>query len=328
MKKYNIEGGIDFFSELYKSLENEENKFKTEDDNNLCLITNQPLTDKFVKMECGHKFNYVPLFNDLVNHKKKFNNMEGTATHLKNNEIRCPYCRKKTAEVLPYYEDLGLAKVNGVNYIDINNVSESYYNGIYKHKLCEFIKPNIFFNPESKNIIEFYKQGLNIEDCKSIKCNYLGTQLSNYYNHDYNDEKFYCHQHKSIVVKKYKKEISDKIKEVKEQKKQKEKEEKQQAKQKEKEEKQKAKDELKKSVQLAKMNKKQKTKDINVLTDNITTDNVVIGVSDVVITENIQLCTEILKTGPKKGTSCGTKIFENNLCKRHCNLINKNNVNV
>ena len=143
MKKYNIEGGIDFFSELYKSLEDEENKFKTEDDNNLCLITNQTLTDKFVTMECGHKFNYIPLFNDLVNHKKKFNNMEGTATHLKNNEIRCPYCRKKTAEVLPYYEDLGLAKVNGVNYIDVNNVSESHYDGIYK--LCQFIKQDIFW---------------------------------------------------------------------------------------------------------------------------------------------------------------------------------------
>lgn len=319
MKKYNIEGGIDFFSELYKSLEDEENKFKTEDDNNLCLITNQPLTDKFVKMECGHKFNYIPLFNDLVNHKKKFNNMEGTATHLKNNEIRCPYCRKKTAEVLPYYEDLGLAKVNGVNYIDINtnNFSESHYNSIYK--LCQFIKPNIFFNPESKNIKEFYKQGLNIEDCKSIKCNYLGTQLSYYY-HDYNDENFYCHQHKTIVVKKYKKEIADKIKEEKEKIKQKEKEEKQQAKQKEKEEKQKVKDELKKAVKLAKMNKKQKTNDTNVLTDNIITDNVVIGVSDVVITENVVLCTEILKTGPKKGLQCGIKIFQNNLCKRHYNL--------
>ena len=326
MKKYNIEGGIDFFSELYKSLEDEENKFKTEDDNNLCLITNQPLTDKFVKMECGHKFNYIPLFNDLVNHKKKFNNMEGTATHLKNNEIRCPYCRKKTAEVLPYYEDLGLAKVNGVNYIDINttNFSESQYHG---YKLCQFIKPNVFFNPESKNIIEFYKQGLNIEDCKSIKCNYLGTQISNYY-HDYNDENFYCHQHKTIVVKKYKKEIADKIKEEKEKIKQKEKEEKQKAKQKEKEETQKAKDDLKKAVKLAKMNKKQKTNDTNVVTDNIITDNVVIGVSEVIITENIQLCTENLKSGPKKGISCGTKIFQNNLCKRHYNLINKNNVNV
>ena len=253
--------------------------------------------------------------------------MEGTATHLKNNEIRCPYCRKKTAEVLPYYEDLGLAKVNGVNYIDINtnNVLDSYCNGIYK--LCEFIKPNVFFNPESKNIIEYYKQGLNIEDCKSIKCNYLGTQLSNYC-HDYNDEKFYCYQHKIQIIRKYKKEIADKIKEEKEKIKQKEKEEKQKAKQKEKEEKQKAKDDLKKSVKMAKMNKKQKTNDTNVVTDNIVTDNVVIGVSEVIITENIQLCTENLKSGPKKGTSCGTKIFQNNLCKRHYNLINKNNVNV
>ena len=153
----------------------------------------------------------------------------------------------------------------------------------------------------------------------------MGTKLSNYY-YDYNDENFYCHQHKNIVVKKYKKEIADKLKEEKEKIKQKEKEEKQKAKQKEKEEKQKAKDDLKKAVKLAKMNKKQKTNDIN--NGNIVTDNIVIGVSDVVISEDIQLCTEILKTGPKKGTSCGTKIFENNLCKRHYNLINKNNVNV
>jgi hypothetical protein len=268
-------------------------------------------------MECGHKFNYIPLFNDLVNHKKKFNNMEGTATHLKNNEIRCPYCRKKTAEILPYYEDLGLPKVNGVNYIDINmsNVQDSYYEGSI-YKLCQFIKPNVFFNPESKNITEFYKQGLNIEDCKSIKCNYLGSQISSYYN-NYGDENFYCHQHKILVVKKYKKEISDKAKQEKEKIKQIEKEEKQKAKQKEKEEKQKAKDELKKSVQLAKMNKKQKTNDTNVVTDNV-----VIGVSDIVITENIVLCTEILKSGPKKGLQCGTKVFQNNLCKRHYNLHN------
>ena len=43
MKKYKIEGGINFFNELYKSLDIEENEFKTEDDNNLCLITNHPL---------------------------------------------------------------------------------------------------------------------------------------------------------------------------------------------------------------------------------------------------------------------------------------------
>ena len=111
----------------------------------------------------------------------------------------------------------------------------------------------------------------------------------------------------------------DKIKElklkIKQKKKEKEKEEKQKAKQIEKdakqEAKQKAKDELKKAVQLAKLNKKQQTTDI---------DNTIIGVSDVVISENIQLCTEILKSGTKKGLPCGGKLFQNNLCKRHYNL--------
>ena len=45
MTKYNIEGGLDFFTELYKSLDIEEDEFKTEEDNKLCLITNQPLKE-------------------------------------------------------------------------------------------------------------------------------------------------------------------------------------------------------------------------------------------------------------------------------------------
>ena len=71
--KYNIEGGIDFYEELYKSLDVDEDNNKTEDDKNLCLITNKPLCDKFVKMECEHKFNYIPLYLDIKNHKQKFN---------------------------------------------------------------------------------------------------------------------------------------------------------------------------------------------------------------------------------------------------------------
>ena len=62
MKKYNIEGGINFFEELYKSLDDVETINKTEEDDNLCLITYKPLQDKFVKLNCGHKFNYVPLY--------------------------------------------------------------------------------------------------------------------------------------------------------------------------------------------------------------------------------------------------------------------------
>jgi hypothetical protein len=218
MKKYNIEGDIDFFSELYKSLDNEENNCKTEEDDNLCLITNQPLIDKFVKMECNHKFNYLPLFNDLVNHKKKFNNMEGTSTHLKMNEIRCPYCRKKSTGLLPYYEELGLAKITGVNYIDTNynpdNDLDAFYNKCYNH--CEFLAPNVYFNPKSQNIIEFYKPNLNVEDCKFIKCKHMGTQINSHYSNfdiGITDEKYYCWKHKKLVINKYKKDKSDKAKE-------------------------------------------------------------------------------------------------------------------
>ena len=47
-----------------------------------CLITNLPLTDTHFKMQCGHKFNYMPLFLDIKNHKQKFNVMEGSGTKL------------------------------------------------------------------------------------------------------------------------------------------------------------------------------------------------------------------------------------------------------
>ena len=100
MKKYNIEGSIDFFTELYKSLDEEEEN--EQNDDNLCLITNLPLNDNFFKMDCGHKFNYVPLYLDIKNHKQKFNGMEGNSSRLNKNEIRCPYCRNRHKGVLPY----------------------------------------------------------------------------------------------------------------------------------------------------------------------------------------------------------------------------------
>jgi len=328
MKKYNIEGGIDFFSELYKSLDDEENNCKTEEDNNLCLITNQSLTDKFVKMECGHKFNYLPLFNDLVNHKKKFNNMESTSTHLKLNEIRCPYCRKKSTGLLPYYEEFGLAKITGVNYIDINynatNDIDVMHNKNYNH--CQFLTPNVYFNPNSQNIIEFYKPNLNVEDCKFIKCKYMGTPINNDYNIfdiDINDEKYYCWNHKKIVINKYKKDKSDKAKEEAKILKEKEKKLKKETKEKEKEEKQKIKEELKKTIQAAKMNKP-----IKKVENYQVNDNVVIGVSDIITDNEVVLCVEIIKSGSKKGLQCCLKIYENKLCKRHYNLNNKNNDNI
>ena len=84
---YMIEGGMDFYNELYSSLDADE----PDDSVKQCLITGEPLVEHFVTLECNHSFNYVPLFNDIYNNKKKFNAMDSYI--LKCQEIRCPYCR-------------------------------------------------------------------------------------------------------------------------------------------------------------------------------------------------------------------------------------------
>jgi hypothetical protein len=67
-----------------------------EEDNysdNRCLITNSILIEPYIKLECGHTFNYLPIYKDLINHKNKFNNMELSSGVLKIGQIRCPNCR-------------------------------------------------------------------------------------------------------------------------------------------------------------------------------------------------------------------------------------------
>ena len=306
MNKYIIEGGFDFYEELYKSLDVEETNEKTEEDNNLCLITNQPLVENFVQLNCGHKFNYIPLFLDIKNHKQKFNGMEGSSSKLATDEIRCPYCRTKQDGVLPYYEELGFPKINGVNHINpfTNNKS-----GTYVYKKCEFISLNTLYDPSGNNPTEFDNN--NSGNCKFIKCFCSGTTLG-YGFENFEDDKFYCWQHKKEIIKKYKKEIKDKekaqVKKAKDEEKQKAKEEAKKAKDEAKEKAKKEKEEAKKSS---------KKKPI------IETDNVVIGENNIVIdlTGNTG-CIEILKSGQNKGKPCGCKIILDDLCNRHFKIKN------
>ena len=314
MSKYKIEGGIDFYEELYKSLDIEENEQKTDEDNNLCLITTQPLTDKYFQIECGHKFNYIPLYLDIKNHKQKFNGMEGSSSRLQADEIRCPYCRKKQKGLLPYYEELNLAKIHGVNFIDINIKSQtSSHNSNYK--TCEFLTYNINFDASGNNPVETSTN--NLGNCKFTKCFHLGSQINyNAYNEgeNYGDEKHYCWNHKKQMIKKYKQDIKDKAKDdVKKAKliaKEDAKKAKDEKKQKEKKEKQKIKEETKKTKEESKKTNKSKQH----------SENVVLGpsiVTDLAGNEIIIGCQEFLKSGPNKGTHCGYKIVSENMCKRH-----------
>jgi len=251
MKKYNIEGNIDFFAELYKSLDVDEPDEKTEADKNKCLISNQVLVDKHVILNCGHKFNYIPLYNDLVNYKKKFNIMEGSHSKLNLNEIRCPYCRKKQQGLLEYYEELGLEKVNGVNFYDPNLKQPIHSNYNHTHHKCEYQWPNVNYDPSKP------ESNTNFKYLNQSCCIYYTTQILVYNKLNlsqpinYGDNKYYCYTHKKEMIKQYKLQQKEKEKLEKKQAKELEKQtkllEKQNAKAKEKDEKQKAKEALKKN---------------------------------------------------------------------------------
>ena len=293
MNKYNIEGGVNFFEELYKSLDIEESNEKTDDDNNKCLITNLPLIERFVEIKCGHKFNYVPLYNDLVNHRK-FNNLESFSTRLNLNEIRCPYCRSKDTKILPYYEELGLPKVNGVNFYDPNIKSSSTNpsSSNYSHK-CEYKLPNQNFDDSETNnefILcgKFYGSKISVHNSKNP------LEPINY-----GDNKYYCCIHNKMMIKQYKLQIKDNEKELKKNKKIQDRKEKEIAR----EEKQKAKEQ-------SKANKKSKS-----------VENEILG--PLVIENQTEGCIQILKSGPKKGTVCACKIVTENMCKRHYLLTHK-----
>jgi hypothetical protein len=243
--------------------------------------------------------------------------MESSTGRLNQNEIRCPYCRKKQKKVLPYYEELGLNKINGVNNIDVNY---NNYKSLDTHYYCEYLTPNPTYDPSGNYTSE--TNSTNVGNCKFLKCLYIGSKI-NYsdkkglINHNFGDEKNYCYFHKSQLIKIYKKEKYNKDKEEakksKEELKEQEKKKKEEIKKTEKEEKK----------QLKKISKQLKNleKETNLLinTDN---ENKVIGTIHLIENQENQLCNVILKTGQNKGKICGCKITNENLCTRHYNLKN------
>ena len=284
MVKYQIEGNIDFYEELYKSQDEKDEK----QDENECLISNLPLTSHYVKLECGHKFNYEPLYNDIVNHKKKYNAMERNI--LKTFEIRCPYCRAVQKNLLPHYDELGLEKVHGVNYIDeLIHIKESTYpSNKWEHGVCCFECID-----SSQNIV------LPCKNTQVVLVNPTGKK--------------YCYQHKYIAQKQY---IAKKKIEIKE----KQKAEKLNKKMEEK----KAKDEIKENMKKQKLEEKMKLKEDKCskkikLSKYSLNENVIIS-----STNSLSMCSQVLKTGQNKGNPCGCKVFKDNLCTRHYNLTNKN----
>ena len=170
--QYNIEDNVDFYSELLKIKNGSKDAELKDQCEDICLISNNQLTDNYVTLLCGHKFNYIPLYHDVYNHKTKYNIKENNNDKLKYYEIRCPYCRKKQNKLLPYYPDLISEKTHGVNNIDANYLLfvDDYKIRILSKYSKQMKKNNIPSGPSVDNSLlceTILKYGMN----KGEKCN-------------------------------------------------------------------------------------------------------------------------------------------------------------
>ena len=154
--QYDIEGDIDFFKEL-KNISATATA-TTDDDVKRCLLTDDELHPDAVTLKCGHSFNYIPLYKEVLFQKcstlpknisskimalytKTVNqnvqtmmynssiNLETSKLHY--DEIKCPYCRNVTPKLLPYYP---YPEVNQVKYV--NSPSGLCLKGV----ACEYYK--------------------------------------------------------------------------------------------------------------------------------------------------------------------------------------------
>jgi hypothetical protein len=152
MTKHKIEGNLNFYDELYKSLTNLDDS--DDDETNMCQITGFPLKEKSVTLECNHCFNYDALYKEICRQKYDFKTYD---THTLSNKdqqklrnsgfnyfIKCPYCRTIQFTILPYYEELGLEKKYGINSLDTSLPSaptiktNTYYNGHENYTFTKF----------------------------------------------------------------------------------------------------------------------------------------------------------------------------------------------
>jgi hypothetical protein len=130
---------MNFYDLLYSSINNcdTSNDVIKNNDSDLCLISYEKLEDDYITLQCGHKFNYEPLFNEIYTQKHCMSAYETQKLLL--NEIKCPYCRNVQGKILPPKD--GFQKCMYVNYpikycMMNNNCCHVFKSGIRKGTIC------------------------------------------------------------------------------------------------------------------------------------------------------------------------------------------------
>ena len=84
-----------------------------------CLLTKEALNDIHVTLNCGHKFNYIPLYKEVVIQKTSAGIMTTNGFYnsctLRLNEMKCPYCRRVQDKLLPFFNYDDIKRLRGVN---------------------------------------------------------------------------------------------------------------------------------------------------------------------------------------------------------------------
>jgi len=129
-KKYVIEGDDetegqscenDFFNKLKWMTQSQcirDDSVNDIDTDNNCLLTKEALNDIHVTLNCGHKFNYIPLYKEVVIQKTSAGmttNGYYNSSTLRLNEMKCPYCRRVQDKLLPFLNYDNIKRLRGVN---------------------------------------------------------------------------------------------------------------------------------------------------------------------------------------------------------------------
>jgi len=154
---YVIENNIDWNALLYNNTEIDNNT-KIDDNKKYCLISSLELTDGNITLPCNHTFNYLSIYNEIINQKLNNSNLE--TQKLKFNQIKCPYCRCIHNQLLPYYKLPNINRIIGINApekycLKLNSCEYLYKTGKKKGCFCcksAFNTNNgIFCNTHIKN---------------------------------------------------------------------------------------------------------------------------------------------------------------------------------
>jgi len=122
---------VELFNSLLKQSLNESNvkmpiSINNDQNNNtstekVCLITGEPLTEKYITLKCNHSFNYISLMNERIQWKGNYKNSGYCYSNniMMQSQMVCPYCRSVTDGILPWFKQInGMAipKKRGVNW--------------------------------------------------------------------------------------------------------------------------------------------------------------------------------------------------------------------